>query len=68
MLALQRKMPGKITNALAVAVTFLLAAVRIGGQAESTQKLLMAEQYFKDVFLFLSLSGVPSKDRFCRRP
>ena len=45
----QRKIAGKITTALAVAVTFLLPAVRVGGQAESTQKPLMAEQYFKNV-------------------
>jgi photosynthetic reaction center cytochrome c subunit len=56
MLALQRKMPGKITSALAVAVTFLLAAVRIGGQAESTQKPLMAEQYFKNVQVLRGIS------------
>jgi photosynthetic reaction center cytochrome c subunit len=55
-LGLQGKMAGKITSALAVAVTFLLSAVRIGGQAESTQKPLMAEQYFKNVQVLRGIS------------
>src|ERR1700730_5049347 len=49
-------MAGKISSALAIAATILLAAVRIGGQAESTEKPLMAEQYFKNVQVLPGIS------------
>src|ERR1700730_8672410 len=49
-------MAGKITSALAIAATILLAAVRIGGQAESEQKPLMAEQHFKNVQVLRGIS------------
>jgi photosynthetic reaction center cytochrome c subunit len=49
-------MAGKIASATVVAVTFLLAAVQTGGQAESAQKPLVAEQYFKNVQVLRGIS------------
>ena len=49
-------MARKIASATAIAVTFLLAAVRISGQAESPQKPPLAEQYFKNVQVLRGIS------------
>lgn len=44
------------TMVSAMAVTCLLAAARTGGQAESAQKPLMAEEYFKNVQVLRGIS------------
>lgn len=49
-------MARKILSAATVTVVFLFAAAQIGGQAESTQKPLMAEQYFKNVQVLRGIS------------
>jgi photosynthetic reaction center cytochrome c subunit len=43
-------------GAIGIAVTCLLGAARTGGQAESAQKPLMAEQYFKNVQVLRGIS------------
>ena len=45
-----------IVGAMGIAVTCLLGAARTGGQAESAQKPLMAEQYFKNVQVLRGIS------------
>jgi len=45
-----------IVVAMGIAVTCLLGAARTGGQAESAQKPLMAEQYFKNVQVLRGIS------------
>jgi photosynthetic reaction center cytochrome c subunit len=45
-----------IVSALAIAVVCLLGAARTGGQAESAQKPLMAEQYFKNIQVLRGIS------------
>jgi photosynthetic reaction center cytochrome c subunit len=46
----------RIASATAIAVTFLLAAVRLGGQAELPENPLVAEQYFKNVQVLRGIS------------
>ena len=55
-LRLGRNVARKIASATPIAVTCLLAAVRIGGQAESPPKPLLAEQYFKNVQVLRGIS------------
>jgi outer membrane lipoprotein-sorting protein len=45
-----------IVTALGIALASLLGAARTGGQAESAQKPLMAEQYFKNVQVLRGIS------------
>jgi photosynthetic reaction center cytochrome c subunit len=45
-----------IVTSLGIAVACLLGAARTGGQAESAQKPLMAEQYFKNVQVLRGIS------------
>jgi photosynthetic reaction center cytochrome c subunit len=45
-----------ILSAVAVALACLVAAVQTGGQAESAQKPLMAEQYFKNIQVLRGIS------------
>jgi photosynthetic reaction center cytochrome c subunit len=45
-----------IVSAVAIAVMCLLGAARTGGQAESAQKPLMAEQYFKNIQVLRGIS------------
>lgn len=45
-----------IVSAMGIAVTCMLAAARTGGQAESAQKPLMAEEYFKNVQVLRGIS------------
>ena len=55
-LGLRQTLARKIASGSAVALTFLLSAVRIDGQAEPTQKALMVEQYFKNVQVLRGIS------------
>lgn len=52
----RQKMASKMATATLVTVTLLLAVVRTGGQDESAQKPLMAEQYFKNVQVLRGIS------------
>jgi photosynthetic reaction center cytochrome c subunit len=45
-----------LVGLVAIAVACLVAAVRTGGQAESAQKALVAEQYFKNVQVLRGIS------------
>jgi len=45
-----------IVSAMGIAMTCVLAAARTGGQAESAQKPLMAEEYFKNVQVLRGIS------------
>ena len=45
-----------ILSTVSIALGCLLAAVRTGGQAESAQKPLMAEQYFKNIQVLRGIS------------
>ena len=45
-----------ILSAVAIALAYLVAAAQTGGQAESAQKPLMAEQYFKNIQVLRGIS------------
>jgi photosynthetic reaction center cytochrome c subunit len=45
-----------VVSAIGIALTCLLGAARTGGQAESAQKPLMAEEYFKNVQVLRGIS------------